>query len=209
MSHPTIYWAQRSDVVYLRFHLMGVEDVHFNISETGIDFSATCAKQPYACKFDTYEALSVEGSTYKVVGQGVEAILKKKEAKDEYWPALNKGPKLPYIRIDWDKWLDEDEKEGPDSSFPGADFGGMDFGGMPGAGGMPKFDPSQFQMPEGGDDAFDDEEGEEDSEEPADAAPVDEPEPAAMPESAEAPEAPAETPAEAPAEAPAEPQTSS
>ena len=69
-------------------------------------------------------------------------MLRKKEKKLEYWPRLTKD-KLPFVKTDFDKWVDEDEQDGAekldDDGFDG--MGGMPgmggMGGMPGMGGIP------------------------------------------------------------------------
>jgi hypothetical protein len=61
-----------------------------------------------------------------------------------FWPRLTKqSQKLNFVKIDFSKWVDEDESE--PSSGPGAN--GMDFsqfGDMGGMGGMGGMDFSQF-----------------------------------------------------------------
>ena len=83
-----------------------------------------------------------EGSTYKVLPRSVQMhIMKKvddKESKDEetFWPRLlkDKAQEKNQVKIDWDRYVDEDEEEGGfDTS---ALEGGMGMGGMPGMGGM-------------------------------------------------------------------------
>lgn len=49
-------------------------------------------------------------------------IIYKKE--EGYWPRLQKGGKLNYVKVDFSKWKDEDEEEEEESADP---MGGMDF----------------------------------------------------------------------------------
>lgn len=65
----------------------------------------------------------------------------KKEEEEVYWPRLlaAKGKAPPNIKVDWDKWVDEDEEGaagGIGGDFDFGDYGGMGGGGM-GGGGMP------------------------------------------------------------------------
>lgn len=39
MAHPTCYWAQNKEVVYLRIQVMGAENVNIAFSEEKLDFS--------------------------------------------------------------------------------------------------------------------------------------------------------------------------
>lgn len=80
-------------------------------------------------------------------------VLRKKEAKEAYWPRLTKEKiKHPFIKTDFSRWVDEDEQDGAEAvdedlmegmggmgggmgGMPGMEgLGGM--GGMPGMGGM-------------------------------------------------------------------------
>ncbi|CAD6634285.1 BJ4_G0006330.mRNA.1.CDS.1 [Saccharomyces cerevisiae] len=73
-------------------------------------------------------------------GQHYFLKLYKKDLESEYWPRLTKEKvKYPYIKTDFDKWVDEDEQdeveaEGNDAA-QGMDFSQM-MGGAGGAGGM-------------------------------------------------------------------------
>jgi prostaglandin-E synthase len=64
-------------------------------------------------------------------------IIKGEEDQEEFWPRLLKDKALEknQIKIDWDRYVDEDEEEeGFDTS---ALEGGQGMGGMPPGGGMP------------------------------------------------------------------------
>lgn len=66
-------------------------------------------------------------------------MLRKKEAKEEYWPRLLKeSKKMHFLKTDFDKWVDEDEQdEKPEDEGMGGGMGGMpDMGAMGGMGGM-------------------------------------------------------------------------
>lgn len=165
MHHPTIYWAQRKDVVYMRLSVSSATDVKFKIAEETIHFACKSGGEDYACKLTLFAPINPDESKYKITGPCIESILQKKEASDEFWTNLTKT-KLPYVRIDWDRWVDEGEDENAAGALPNP--GDMDFasmmqnmGGMPGMPGMDgmNFDPSNFKMPEGadfGDDENDD-----------------------------------------------------
>ncbi|ANB14059.1 Sba1p [Sugiyamaella lignohabitans] len=80
---------------------------------------------------------------------GLFFVLRKKKASAEYWPRLTKEKKKhPFIKTDFDKWVDEDEQDTVDDSENLA--GGMGMGG--GEGG---FDFSQLAGGAGGPGGFD------------------------------------------------------
>jgi prostaglandin-E synthase len=74
---------------------------------------------------------------WNVLASSVQMKLNKKDKDAEFWPRLLKDKNLEKtnVKIDWDRYIDEDEAEGKDFDMSGLD-GGMDFGGMGGMGGM-------------------------------------------------------------------------
>lgn len=82
-----------------------------------------------------FKEISKEGSKWNVLPGSVHMQLTKKDVDEEFWPRLlaDKVLEKTNVKIDWDRYVDEDEAEGKDFDT-GALDGGMDFGGM---GGMP------------------------------------------------------------------------
>ena len=62
-------------------------------------------------------------------------VLHKKEKKEEFWTRLTEERKLPFVKTDFEKWVDEDEQNGApvEDDFDMDDMAGM--GGLPGMGG--------------------------------------------------------------------------
>ncbi|KAH0569668.1 putative Chaperone HSP82 [Spironucleus salmonicida] len=158
MVHPTIFWAQNKDVVYLRIQVSSAANVDIKMEETSFSFTCNADKQDYSCKFNLFKEVDPSACKFKNLAQSIEVLLTKKTVEKEFWPTLNNGGKLPYVRVDFDRWIDEDEEEKPKTAMPDmGNFGGMDFS---------NFDPSQFKMPEGEKGAEDDEgQGEEQQQE--------------------------------------------
>lgn len=82
---------------------------------------------------------------YKNIGRCIEYVLPKvdPEAAAEYWPRLTKGKeKLAFLRVDFKKWVDEDEPAPTEKmNDMASDFGDMNFGNfMGGAAGDNKLD---------------------------------------------------------------------
>lgn len=164
--YPEIRWAQRSsssspekNILYLTVCVPDLEDEKISLSPKSFSIEGHDGTNKYSAKFDFYEEIVPEKSLRHKSGQGYVFVLRKKEAKDEFWPrlTLDKTRRL-WIKTDFDKWVDEDEQEGaanPDTSGMenldlqslmgaaggGGSAGGMDFsqlaaGGGGGAGGM-------------------------------------------------------------------------
>jgi len=150
---PEVLWAQRSsatdeskNVIYLT---ITAADLHpetrkVEITPTAIDFYGESKTRKYGVKLELFAEIDPAQSTKHFSNRGVEFQLRKKEAKDEFWPRLLKeSKKLQFVRTDFDKWVDEDEQdEAPAeenlAGGPGADagdFGGLDFSKLGGGGG--------------------------------------------------------------------------
>lgn len=162
--HPEILWAQRSDKVFLTVELLDAKNADVKLTPEGrFTFSATVGAndQKFETDLELFGAIEVEKSAINKGQRHTAVVLEK--AKSEWWPRLLKatGKAPQFVKVDWNKWVDEDEED----EAPPMDMGGM--GGMPdfssmsgmgGMGGMPDFSGM------GGDD---DEDIEEDDEMPS------------------------------------------
>jgi len=145
--NPEVLWAQRSsstdetkNVVYLTITAADVpkDALKFELTPTGLSFAAKNNTYNYAVELEFFDEIVPAESKWHHSGRGVEATLRKKEIKDEFWPRLLKEKKkVQFVKTDFDKWVDEDEQEEAGED-PAADMGGMgdmDMGGMGGMGG--------------------------------------------------------------------------
>lgn len=109
----------------------------------------------YSCELEFIKEVDPEKSTYKVSPAKVAFLIMKKVEEEEHWPRLLKDKKLEKtnVKIDWSKYVDEDEENGgfdTDETAGGMGMGGgmpgMG-GGMPGmGGGMGGMDMAQMQQ---------------------------------------------------------------
>ncbi|KAK9362299.1 putative Hsp90 binding co-chaperone [Lipomyces starkeyi] len=168
---PEVLWAQRSsqsepdkNLIYLTINAIDVTSPDVTITPTSLSYKGTSASgKEYAVDLEFFDEIDVDNSKKTITGRDAFFILRKMEAKEEFWPRLVKDKrKVHYIKTDFDKWVDEDEQE----TATGDDFagygGGMDFsslqselgsamGGLGGAG-MPPTGPSSFGLNEDSDD---------------------------------------------------------
>lgn len=140
--NPEVKWAQREDKVFITVVLPDTKDAKVNLAPEGVfTFSATAGTHQYDLKLELFDKVNVDESKINIGERSVFCILEKAEPK--WWNKLLSGDgKTPhYVKVDWDKWVDEDDEAGPTD----VDMGGMDFskfgdmggmGGMPGMGGM-------------------------------------------------------------------------
>ncbi|KAI0515625.1 hypothetical protein KFK09_008290 [Dendrobium nobile] len=133
--HPEVKWAQRSDKIYLTILLADAKNVQINLEPDGVfTFSGTTGSDNvlYEVKLELYDKVNVEASKLNTGVRSILCVIEK--AEKGWWKKLLRGDgKLPhYIKVDWDKWAEEDEDDGPTPD----DFGGMDFSKFGNMGGM-------------------------------------------------------------------------
>ncbi|KAK8937871.1 hypothetical protein KSP40_PGU015370 [Platanthera guangdongensis] len=139
--HPEVKWAQRFDKVYLTILLADAKNVQISLEPDGIfTFSGTTGSDNnlYDVKMELYGKVDVETSKLNTGDRSIFCVIEK--AEKGWWKKLLRGDgKLPhYVKVDWDKWVDEDED---DVSAPTEDqFGGMDFSKFGNMGGMDEDD---------------------------------------------------------------------
>ncbi|KAL2954007.1 hypothetical protein AAZX31_19G197300 [Glycine max] len=152
--HPEVKWAQRLDKVYITVQLADSKNAKVDLTPDGIftfSGSAGAEDHQYELKLELFDKVNVEESKINVGVRSIFCVVQK--AEDGWWKRLLRGEGKPphYVKVDWDKWVDEDEDDGE------VDLGGMDFskfggmgadamgamGGM-GAGAMGGMDFSKF-----------------------------------------------------------------
>ncbi|CAH8254294.1 unnamed protein product [Arabidopsis lyrata] len=129
-KHPTVKWAQRSDKVYITVELPDAEDVKLKLEPQGkFFFSATsgASKTPYEVDLDLFDNVDVNESKASVNSRCICYMVKKAESK--WWNRLIKQEGKPpvFLKVDWDKWVDEDEDKGGGADM---DFGDFDFNSL-------------------------------------------------------------------------------
>ncbi|XP_042507620.1 co-chaperone protein p23-1-like [Macadamia integrifolia] len=129
--HPTVKWAQRSDKIYLTVELPDAKDVKLKLEPEGrFIFSATKDGVPYEVDIELYDKINVEESKVSIGVRNIVYVIKKSEKK--WWGKLVKQEGKPpvFVKVDWDKWVDEDEEnEKAGMDFDDMDFSNLDMGG--------------------------------------------------------------------------------
>ncbi|KAI8640391.1 HSP20-like chaperone [Parasitella parasitica] len=156
--HPTVLWAQRADVVYLTVEISDIKKHTVDLTEKKLTFKGTGEKEQneYEVEIEFYNDVDVQKSKQHLTPRNLTmAIYKKEEA---WWPKLQSGGKLNFLKVDFQKWIDEDdeEEEGP-ANDP---MGGLDFQSLmqQAGGGMPNMD----NLPEGDNSSDEEEESKKD-----------------------------------------------
>lgn len=115
-----------------------VKDESINLKDGTLTFKGTSEGKEYAIDIEFFKDVDAEGSTYKTLPRSVQMHIMKKESDGEFWPRLlkDKTKEKNQVKIDWDRYVDEDD-EGEAGGFDTSALdGGMGMGGMPGMGGM-------------------------------------------------------------------------
>eukprot|EP00538_Stauroneis_constricta_P006984 CAMPEP_0119573354 /NCGR_PEP_ID=MMETSP1352-20130426/45082_1 /TAXON_ID=265584 /ORGANISM="Stauroneis constricta, Strain CCMP1120" /LENGTH=225 /DNA_ID=CAMNT_0007623041 /DNA_START=717 /DNA_END=1394 /DNA_ORIENTATION=- len=142
-----IKYAQRSDSIYLTISLPDVKDEKITLTDGELKFHGKSEDKEYEVNIEFFKPVNAEGSTYKVLPRSVQMHILKKEDEDSkgdsgdeeaFWPRLLKDKALEknQVKVDWDRYVDEDEEE-EEGGFDMSNLqGGMGMGGMPGMEGM-------------------------------------------------------------------------
>ncbi|ORY99383.1 HSP20-like chaperone [Syncephalastrum racemosum] len=153
--HPTVSWAQRKDLIFLTVEVMDITNPVIDVKPDRIHFKAKGEKEQneYEFEIEFYKEVDVEKSKQNLTPRKLSLVLYKKKDEEEYWPKLQKGGKLNFLKVDFAKWRDEDdedEEEGQDDPMGGMDFSQL----MSQAGGnMPGMPGGMANMPNFADDA--------------------------------------------------------
>lgn len=125
---PPVLWAQRKEDVFLTFSVES-KDPNIKIEKESIYFKGLCAQdnKTYEVTVQLYESVIPEVSTYVNKGRCIEMVLRKEKKDGPYWPSLTKDKKKPhYLKIDFNKWKDEDDED----EESGGGGGAVDFESM-------------------------------------------------------------------------------
>ncbi|CAA7410925.1 unnamed protein product [Spirodela intermedia] len=115
---PVLLWAQRSDRVYLTIGLPDAKDVAVKCEPEGVfTFTAIGAQMvSFQVHLKLYGTINPEkktkgGSRTKIGLRNIVCSIQKENKS--WWKRLLRSEEKPppYIKVDWNKWCDEDEEE--------------------------------------------------------------------------------------------------
>ena len=112
-----IKWAQRKTLIYLTLEARDVSEQGRVVDVTPeghIHFEGTSKTTGthYRLDLDLFGEVETEGCKWKATDLSIALSIPKKNKEEEYWPRLIKEKgKLPWIQVDWSKWVDEDEED--------------------------------------------------------------------------------------------------
>ncbi|KAH9728576.1 Co-chaperone protein p23-2 [Citrus sinensis] len=110
--HPEVLWAQRSDKVYLTISLPDAKDISVKCEPQGIfGFSAVGVQgELFDFSLELFGKTLPEKCKTKVGLRNIICSVQKEEKG--WWKRLLKSEEkpAPYIKVDWNKWCDEDDE---------------------------------------------------------------------------------------------------
>ncbi|XP_039140823.1 co-chaperone protein p23-2 isoform X2 [Dioscorea cayenensis subsp. rotundata] len=110
---PEVLWAQRSDKVYLTISLPDAKNISAESKPQGLfTFSATGKQgEPFSFSLELYGSILPEKSKINVGLRNILCTIQKDNKG--WWKRLLKSEEkpAPYIKVDWNKWCDEDDEE--------------------------------------------------------------------------------------------------
>lgn len=125
---PPVLWAQRSTDVFLTFSIES-KDPTIKIEKDSVYFKGVNVSDNKIKEvtIPLYDAVVPESSSFVNKGRCIEMILRKEKTDAPYWPSLtNDKMKRNYIKIDFNKWKDEDDDdEAVNGNQEPYDFGDM------------------------------------------------------------------------------------
>eukprot|EP00053_Salpingoeca_punica_P017391 m.167533 g.167533 ORF g.167533 m.167533 type:complete len:212 (-) comp17195_c0_seq1:160-795(-) len=140
MVFPEVAWAQRADVLYVTIRVPNCKAPQIDLKADSMTFKGVggeSGKETYEVTLKFFKEIVPEECKQLVSARELFFTLKKKES--EYWPRLLEDKtKMHWLKVDFDKWHDEDDEE-PDK-FNAGEFdmeammrsmggmGGMDMG---------------------------------------------------------------------------------
>lgn len=110
--HPEILWAQRSDKIYLTVELPDAKNAQVKLEPDGrFTFTASSKDTKYETELQFYGRVKVDTSKINEGRRHTFCIIEKEEKA--WWERLLKkeGKAPPFVKADWNHWIDEDEED--------------------------------------------------------------------------------------------------
>ncbi|KAF7720656.1 Prostaglandin E synthase 3 (Cytosolic) [Apophysomyces ossiformis] len=158
--HPTLKWAQNKDVIFLTVELSDITNPEIDVKPEKFHFKGKGEKEQkeYEAELEFHGKIDVEKSKKNLTARELFIVLQK--AEQGFWPKLQKGGKLNFLKTDFARWKDEDDDDEEDQGQGDmGGMGGMDFSSIlsqAGVGSQPDLDN---YLPDG-DESSDEEEAE-------------------------------------------------
>ena len=111
---PPFYWAQRKNLVYVRIGIEDCADPVIKVDKQSLYFKGKggADNKEYEANLQLFAEIKPDESKYNVRGRGIEFVLIKADDSAPYWKRLSaEDKKFHWIKIDFNKWKDEDDSD--------------------------------------------------------------------------------------------------
>jgi prostaglandin-E synthase len=161
-----VLWAQRSNLVYIRIAVEDVQSPEVKVEKDKIHYKGMggANKQLYEANLNLFSDIKPEESKWINRDRGAEFVLIKAQEGPFWKRLLKEETKYHWLKIDFNKWRDEEDSDNEDTPGGGGG-GGQDFeemmrqmGGLGGMGGAGMPDLGDLDDKEDGGPDSDDEE---------------------------------------------------
>ena len=108
MLNPQILWAQDRKSIFLTFEIIDIKEQNINLSENKVSIEGKNKNNEFNISIDLYSEINVDESTWSIKPKGIICTLNKKVEK--FWNKLS-PLKMNNLKIDWTKWINEDDSD--------------------------------------------------------------------------------------------------
>ena len=108
MLNPTILWAQDKKSIFLTFEIRNIKEQDIQLLEQNIKIKGRNENNEFDVDILLFSSIDIEQSTWSVKPKGIIVTLKK--SVDMFWNKLS-PTKMNNLRIDWSKWINEDDSD--------------------------------------------------------------------------------------------------
>ena len=108
MLNPQILWAQDRKSIFLTFEIIDIKEQNINLSENKVSIEGKNKNNEFNISIDLYSEINVDESTWSIKPKGIICTLNKKVEK--FWNKLS-PVKMNNLKIDWTKWINEDDSD--------------------------------------------------------------------------------------------------
>lgn len=114
MSNPTILWAQDRDTVFVTIQVEEIKEHDIKINNNKITFKGKNNTNQYNLEINLFTDINIEKSNSAIYATDIKLKLRKNHSL--FWPRLTKT-KQNNIKIDWSKWVCEDDEDESDDNI--------------------------------------------------------------------------------------------
>ena len=115
MNNPTILWAQDRSNIFVTIEIQDLQSHDISFETKKILLKGSNNTNEYNFEIDLNSSIIIEKSSWQIKSNCVKIILVKELNK--FWNRLTKV-KQNNVKIDWQKWVNEDDSDDSDISEP-------------------------------------------------------------------------------------------